>query len=100
MSKDITSAWLSKHYPFVHVTDFNIREAEIQSGSGLKIAVVEKQEPDLYFEDEPAMVLTLLKRWRLSQLARLKVIDQPWNRNQPQLDPFRTTWKKLRSQAT
>lgn len=95
-SDDVTREWLSTHYPFIESHDIYVRSNNAISGSEHKIAVVEAVKPNFYFEDEPNMVIKLLARWHKEQLSILRVIDQPWNRNAQELDPFRTTWESFK----
>lgn len=94
-SQDVTRQWLSENYPFIKPQDIYIRTDPATGGWDHKISVVETLKPDLYFEDEPNLVLKLINRWS-TRLGVLRVIDQPWNRNIQELDPFRTKWEFLK----
>ncbi len=93
--RGVTMDWLSEHYPFIHSKNIHIRTDSSIKGNVFKYKQAENLQPKMYFEDEAATVQTLLKIWPQNMLAIIRLIDQPWNRNNTELDLFRTSWDKL-----
>lgn len=94
--RDMTFDWLAQHYPFINPKNIAIRTDNSLKGPAFKQQRAEIIKPELYFEDEAAMMKSLIAVWPENMLAILRMIDQPWNRGFRELDAYRTNWGSLR----